>query len=421
MAFDLVVLNSSQVLTCAGRPTEPAERALGPIPRGAVGVAQGKVAFLGPEQALPSEQLSAATRVVDAQGGFVGPGFVDPHTHLVFAGDRSKEFELRNAGKSYLEISQAGGGISNTVNATRAASEEELVALALPRLARLLEQGVTTAEVKSGYGLTQEHELRMLRVVRRLSAAQPVELVPTLLCAHAIPPEFAQDRAGYLRVCEQTLRACATEGLARFFDIFVESGAFTQEEARQLFTAARGAGLIPRLHADQLTANGGAQLAADVGASSADHLENVSEEGIRALAEGGVTAVLVPVSTLFLHQERYAPGRKLRDGGVNVALGTNVNPGSAMSESVALTLGLACLKNGLSPAEAYWGMTRAAAIALQLPSAGKLEVGGPADLVVFGCREVGHLPYHLGINHARCVVKRGAVVHSGAGSAPLCG
>ncbi len=420
MAFDLVVVNTSEVLTCQGRPTEAADRALAPIPRGAVGVEQGHVAFLGPEERLPADAVGPSTRLLDAKGGLVGPGFVDPHTHLVFAGDRSGEFALRNAGKGYLEIAQAGGGIAHTVAATRQASEETLVALALPRLARLLEQGVTCAEVKSGYGLAKEPELKLLRVVKRLAALQPVELVPTLLCAHAVPPEFAADRAGYVQLCEEIVRSCATERLASFCDVFVENGAFTHDEARRLFLAAKGAGLIPRLHADQLSANGGAQLAADLGASSADHLEHVSDEGIRAMAEGGVTAVLVPVSTLFLRQRPYAPGRKLRDGGVNVALGTNVNPGSAMSENVALTLGLACLENGLTPAEGYWGMTRGAAIALTLPAAGKLELKGPADLVVFGCRQVGHLPYHLGINHARAVVKRGVVVHSGAMDAPLC-
>ncbi|MGQ0506857.1 MAG: imidazolonepropionase [Myxococcaceae bacterium] len=414
MRFDLLVRNTSEVLTCQGHPTEPAERALASISRGAIGITDGKVAYLGPDTGSLD-----AEKVIDARGALVGPGFVDPHTHLVFAGDRSREFDLRNRGASYLEIAQAGGGIANTVRATREAAEELLVELARPRLQRLLEMGVTCAEVKTGYGLSVEHELKMLRAVKRLGQLQAVELLPTLLCAHAIPPEFASDRAGSVALCEkEILPACAAQ--ARFFDIFVEQGAFTIDEAKQLFVAARAHGLIPRLHADQITCGGGAQLAADVGASSADHLENVSQEGIRALAEGGVSAVLVPVATLFLHQRPYASGRKLREGGVNVALGTNVNPGSAMSESVALTLGLACLENGLTPAEAYWGMTRGAGIALQHATAGKLEVDGPADVVVFNCREVGHLPYHLGINHVHTVLKAGRVVHSGASDLLLC-
>ena len=401
--FDLVIRNTSVVLAAV-------DPSLNAIPRGAIGIQGGKVAYLGAEAGLPPGAVTPATRVVDAKGGFAGPGFVDPHTHLVFAGDRGGEFEMRCRGASYLDIAQAGGGIMNTVRATRAASEDALVEGARPRLARLLAQGVTTAEVKSGYGLDLANELKLLRAIRRLGQSQPVRLVPTLLCAHAVPAEFRDDRAGYVRLClREILPAVASAGLAVACDAFCEQGAFTVEETRSLLSAAQSLSLRVKLHADQLSAQGGAALAAALGALSADHLEFVDARGAAALAEAGTSAVLVPTTTLFLRQRGFAPGRMLKDAGVNVALGTNVNPGSAMSESVGLTLGLGCLENGLSPAEAYWGMTRGAALALGLEEEGQLRVGGPADCVVFSCADPRHLPYHLAVNHAAVVVKSGQV------------
>jgi imidazolonepropionase len=349
--------------------------------------------------------------VVDAHGGCVLPGLVDPHTHLVFGGERSLEFDLRCKGASYLEIAKAGGGIMSTVRATRMASEDQLVSSARPRLHRLLEQGITCAEVKSGYGLDPESELKMLRAVKRLSAEQPVELFPTLLCAHSIPEEFKNDRAGYVSLCiEEIIPAVAREGLARFCDAFAEESAFTLEETRRILAAGRAHGLVPRLHADQLTPQGGAVLAAELSAACADHLEFVTDPGIEALSQAGTSAVLVPTSTLFLRMQQWAPGRRLRSAGINVALGTNVNPGSSMTESVSLVMSLACLYNGLSAAEAVWGFTRGAALALGLEHHGKLQEDGPADLVVFGCSSYRHLPYHMGVNHARAVVKGGRIV-----------
>jgi len=410
-ALELLVRNTSEVLTVEGTHREKAETALTPRPGACVGLRAGRVAYVGPEAELPDGAVDASTELVDARGGFVGPAFVDPHTHLVFAGERSAEFDLRNQGASYLEIARAGGGIVSTVKATRAASEDELVKLALPRLQRLLAHGVTVAEVKSGYGLDVENELKMLRVVRRLSGLTPVELVPTLLCAHAVPEEYRGRREDYVRLCiDEILPAVAREGLAYFCDVFAEESAFTVDEARRILTAARTLGMVPRLHADQLTACGASELAAELGAATADHLEQVTESGLHALAEANVTAVLVPTSTLFLRMRPYAPGRRLRDAGINVALGSNVNPGSAMSENVALVLGLACLENGLSAAEAYWAATRGAALSLGLQTHGRLSVGAPGDLVVFSCASYRHLPYHLGVGHARVVVKTGRVV-----------
>lgn len=401
--FDLLIHGASEVLTCTGEGT--AEAKLAPITKGAIGVRDGRIAWLGTEPPARGEFE------VDARGGFVGPGFVDCHTHVVFAGDRSGEFEQRCQGKTYLEIAAAGGGIARTVTATRAASEQDLIELAVPRLERLLRHGVTTAEVKSGYGLDVESELRMLRVIVRLGDRTPISLVGTVLALHAVPPEFKADRAGWVRkVIDELLPAVAREKLARFNDVFVEQSAFTHEEARACLEAGRALGLLPRLHVDQLTANGGAQLAASLGAVTADHLEQISPEGIAALAKAGTVAVLAPTSTLFAKARPFAPGRALADAGVKVALCTNCNPGSSHSENVFLAMGLACVENGLTPAEAYLGFTRHGADAIADPSLGRLQVGGPADLVVFNADSYRALPYHFAMNDVAHVVKTGKVI-----------
>ena len=401
--FDLLIHGASEVLTCTGEGTPEAK--LAPIPHGAVGIRDGRVAWLGTEPPARGEFE------IDARGGFVGPGFVDCHTHVVFAGDRSGEFEQRCQGKTYLEIAAAGGGIACTVTATRAATEHDLVELALPRLERLLRHGVTTAEVKSGYGLDVESELRMLRVIARLGERTPITLVGTLLALHAVPPEFKADRFGWVKlVIDELLPVVAREKLARFVDVFVEQTAFTHDEARAYLGAGRALGLLPRLHVDQLTANEGAQLAASLGAVTADHLEQISPVGIAALARSGTVAVLAPTSTLFARARPFAPGRALADAGVKVALCTNCNPGSSHSENVFLALGLACVENGLTPAEAYLGFTRHGADALAEPDLGRLAVGGPADLVLFNAESYRALPYHFAMNDVTHVVKNGRVV-----------
>jgi imidazolonepropionase len=420
--FDLLIRNTSEVLRMSGSLSEGTEKALSAVPRAAVGVRHGKLAYLGTELSLPTDAIGPGTEVIDAQGGFVGPGFVDPHTHLVFAGERSQEFELRCQGATYQQIARAGGGITSTVRATRAASEGALLRLSRERLARLLEHGVTCAEVKSGYGLNLEQELRILRLIRQLSPVQPIELVPTLLCAHAVPEELQSDRERYLSLCtEEIIPRAAEEDLARFCDAFVDEGAFTVEEGRRILRAGLEAGLIPRVHAEQLNQSGGAELAAELSAASADHLEHVSDSGITALARAKVTGVLMPTTTLFLRQRPFAPGRRLIDAGVAVALASNLNPGSAMSENLALTLGLACLENGLTAAEAYWAFTRGGALALRRSELGQLALGGPADLVVFACRSYRHLPYHLAINHVHWVLKAGRIVLRRDFSGELCG
>jgi len=409
MAFELFIHGASEVLTCDGPPGAAAEARLGAIRGGAVGIEGGVIAWLGVDP--PRGAVGPTTRLLDAGGGFVGPGFVDCHTHVVFAGERADEFEQRCRGASYLEVAAGGGGIQRTVRDTRAATDDALLTLAGGRLDRLLRQGVTTVEVKSGYGLEVDAELRMLRVVRALQQAQPATLVPTVLPLHAVPIEHRADRAEWVRRCtELLLPAVRAEGLARFCDAFVEASAFTHDEARAVLTRARALGFGLRLHVDQLTSNRGAELAAELGAVSADHLEQISPQGIVALRGSGTTAVLAPTSTLLAKVRPWAPGRALCDAGVPVAVATNCNPGSSMSENVFLALGLACVENGLTPAEAYLGFTRVAGLALGAPTLGRLLVGGPADLVVYSADSYRQLAYHFAMSDVAHVVKAGALV-----------
>jgi imidazolonepropionase len=354
----------------------------------------GVLRWVGPEPELPAEYHNAER--VDAGARLVIPGLIDCHTHLAFAGWRADEFEQRIRGRSYLEIARAGGGIASTVRQTRAASEEELVERATGFLQEMLALGVTTVECKSGYGLNEETELKLLRVYRRLAREQPVHLVPTFLGAHVVPPEFRNDRAGYVDLlAERLIPKIAGDGLANFCDVFVEESAFSVEEARRILHAGQRAGLGSKLHADQLTNGTGAELAAEVGAVSADHLECISERGIAALREAGVVAVSLPFATLYLgHQPM--PARRLIEAGVAVAVATDFNPGTAPSYHLPLALTLACTLQRMSPAEALKGATVYAARALGIEAvAGSLEPGKRADFVVIDTPDVNHWLYHF--------------------------
>ena len=405
---DLILKNASQLWLFGARAGH------GSLPdvldRGALAARDGRIVWVGPEDELQAQVAALPDALeLDAGQGIVTPGFVDCHTHLIFAGSRAEEHSARCAGESYLAIGARGGGINATVRATRAASEDELIDLALPRLARLLSFGVTTAEVKSGYGLTTQSELRSLRAAHRLGALQPIETVATLMCAHAFPPEFARSRADYVALCaEEIVPEAARLNFVRFCDAFVEEGAFELCEARQILARASALGMRPRLHADQMTSRGAIDLALELGAATVDHLEALRPEDIPRLAASQTSAVLLPTSTLFLDDPRRAPGRALWDAGVNVALATNLNPGTAMSENAALTLGLACRFNGLSAEEALAAFTLGAARALGLDDRiGALCPGFQADFAVHAAPSVPHLAWHLGISHVRCVVKRG--------------
>ena len=407
-----LVVRRARVATCEGAVNDPCLR-----DDHAVAVEDGRVRWIGPDPVLASSVDVSGARVVDAGGRLVTPGLVDFHTHLVFGddGSRAEEFAALAAGRSYAGIARAGGGIRATMRATRAASDAELLRSARIRARRLLAWGVTTLEVKSGYGESVEEELRLLRVIRELgrAAAGEQDVVATALPLHALPS--GRDREDWIReVVAVLLPAVAREGLARSCDAFVATTAFSVDEARRVLSVARGLGLLPRLHADQLSDDRAALLAAEVGAASADHLEHVGDAGIAALAGAGVVAGLLPTSTLLLRGRAWAPGRRLVEGGVAVALGSNANPGSAMSENLGLALSLSCLENGLTPGEAIWAATRGGARALRLPDAGRLAAGAPADLVLWGATSPAHLCWHAAVSHALLVVKGGRVVHEAA-------
>ena len=366
----------------------------------------------------------ASFRILDADGGTVTPGLVDPHTHLLFAGSREGEIESRQRGASYLEILAAGGGILSTVAATRAASEDAMRAHGRRWLGTMLRNGVTTIEAKSGYGLDLPTEMRLLRVAAELGQDGPIEIIPTFLGLHAVPREYRDGPDGAERyvdaVIDEILPAIAADGRARFCDVFCESGVFSVEQARRYLLAGAALGLASRLHADQLSSSGAAELAADIGALSADHLGAVSEAGIAALArvaDGArpVVAVLLPSTSLFVPNEPHPPARRLIDEGIPVALGTDFNPGTSPTANLPLILSLAVLTLGMSPSEALAAATVNAAFALGLGEThGALEPGKVADVVVWDVPTHSQIPYWMGAGLVRTVVKRGRVVWEAA-------
>ncbi len=364
------------------------------IPRAAVAWEGSTIRWVGPEAELPPDHARGES--LDAGGRLVVPGLVDCHTHLAFGGWRADEFERRLQGATYLDIAREGGGIMSTVRATRAATDDELLRRASAALEGMRRLGVTTVECKSGYGLDLDTELRLLRTYRTLGASQPTRLVSTFLGAHVVPAEHRADRAVYLRaLLEQMIPAVAAEGLASCCDVFVEDTAFSVDEARRILLAGRAAGLAPKLHADQLSAGGGAELAAEVAALSADHLECASDAGIAAMARAGVVAVSLPIATLYLRQQPM-PARKFIDAGVPVAVATDFNPGSAPSWDLPLAMMLACHLQRMTPAEALKGATSIAARALGLGGqAGEVSVGARADLAVIDAPDVNHWLYHF--------------------------
>ncbi|HSS50893.1 MAG TPA: imidazolonepropionase [Thermoanaerobaculia bacterium] len=416
---DLLIHDLAEVATPVGTsPRRGADQRRVSRLRGAeVLCRDGRIAFVGDsgERLRLFGELPAAERL-DGQGGTLIPGFVDPHTHLPWAGTREEEFVARLAGTTYQEIAAAGGGILATVASTRRASEDELVANVRRRMDQMLAWGTTTAEAKSGYGLNAEDELKQLRAIRRATAEHPVDLVPTLLAAHEVPPELQQDRGRYLdQICDEIVPATAEAGLARFCDVFCETGVFSAAESRRVLEAGVRHGLAPRLHADEFADSGGAELAAELGALSADHLMAVSPAGIDALAGSGVTAVLLPGTSFFLMKHRYAPARALIEAGVPVALATDCNPGSSHTESMPMVVVLAVLELGLTIAESLTAATLNSACSLGLGAEiGSIEAGKRADLVLLAAPNLLHLVYHYGINPVAAVVKGGSVVRRAA-------
>jgi imidazolonepropionase len=404
---DFLLSGIGQLVTC-----DPAlgEGPLGVVEGAAVAAAGGRVVYAGPEREMPRLELADDVDGFGAGGQAVVPGFVDAHTHLVFAGDRADEFAARLRGVGYEEALAAGGGINRTVRETRAASDAELERAADHRLRLAAGHGTTTLEAKSGYGLTVEDERRSLEVLARMAARSPVEVVATFLGAHLIPEEFAGDRAGYLDLLEhEMLPACAP--LAEFVDAFCDRGALTVEESRRVLAAGARHGLKGKLHANELGSTGGAALAAELGCVSADHLLFCDPEEAKALAAAGTVAVLLPGTSFLLRTGRAAPVQVLRDAGVTLALGTDCNPGTCYCESMQLVIALACVHGGLTPEEAVLAATDGAARALGRGGrVGRLAPGGACDLVLLAGRSYLDLAYHLGVNLAQLVVKGGAVV-----------
>jgi len=384
----------------------------GELTDAALAVRDGRIAWLGPRAGLPKDLQTR--QVHDGGGAWMTPGLIDCHTHIVYAGNRSDEFEARLNGATYADIAQRGGGILSTVRATRAASEDELVAASAPRVRALLAEGVTTLEIKSGYGLDLDSERRMLRAARRIGSELPVTVRTTFLGAHALPPEYAGRADDYVAaVCDTMLPALVREGLVDAVDAFCEHIGFTPAQTERVFAAAHALGVPVKLHAEQLSDQGGAALAARYGALSADHLEWLSPAGIAAMARAGTVAVLLPGAFYFLRDTRLPPVQALRDAGVRIAVATDCNPGTSPLTSLLLAMNMACTLFRLTPQEALAGATVQAAHALGMQEeAGVLAPGKRADFVLWNIARPADLAYAMGFNPSRMVVRHGTVVSS---------
>lgn len=421
-AVDLVIENIAQLVTCAGEPGPrhgAAMREVGLVPDAAVAVDGETIVAAGPAAEIRAGYRGRNT--LDAGGKAVCPGFVDPHTHVVYGGDRVNEFELRIQGASYMEIMQAGGGIASTMRATRGASPEELARQSRPRLDSMLALGTTTAEVKTGYGLDVESELRMLQAIEALDREHPVDLVPTFLGAHAVPPEFQPDSAGYVDLVVREMSPAAADwyagshfarqGTPAFCDVFCEEGVFDLEQSRRVLEAGMANGLRPKIHADEFKNLGGVGLAVRLGAVSADHLDATPAEEVRLLADSQTVGVILPAVNFNFGSLHYAPARSMVDAGAALALATDINPGSAPCPSMPLVMAIACRYQRLLPAEAMLAATINAAWAVGLGErVGSIEPGKQADLLLLDTADYRHLAYQFGGNLVAQVIKRGRLV-----------
>jgi imidazolonepropionase len=420
--IDLLIHSAAQVATCAS-PDGPKRGAAladaGLLPDGAVAISDGEIVAVGPSAELQANYT--ARQNIDATGKAVCPGFVDAHTHAVYAGDRAAEFEMRIKGASYMEIMQAGGGIVSTMRATRAASVAQLVVESRPRLDTMLKLGTTTIEIKSGYGLNTAAEMNMLKAIATLDAEHPADLVPTFLGAHAVPPEYNGDPDGYIElVIEKMLPAAAEwfrdstfkiENVNLFCDVFCEANVFNRTQSRRVLAAGLALGMPAKIHADEFVNLGGVQMAVELGAVSADHLDVTSPEEVAALAASDTVAVVLPAVNFNLGSAHFANARSMVDTGAAVALATDINPGSAPCPSMPLVMAMACRYQRLLPAEALNASTVNAAHAVGLGHRlGSLEVGKQADVLVVDAPDYRHLAYQFGINLVEWVIKRGIVV-----------
>jgi imidazolonepropionase len=410
---DLLIRNTTEIYTCAGPAPRrgPAQADAGRIRKGAVASLGGTIVYAGPEDdCLRAVGLTKDARTIDAERGSVVPGFVDPHTHIVFAGDRREELHRRLAGATYSDIAAGGGGILATVAATRAAGEEELLRSTARRLDEMLANGTTTCEAKSGYGLTTESELKLLRVIARLQQTHAVEIAATFMGAHETPAEHRQKPEAYVAlVCEEMIPAVARAGLAEWCDVFCEDRVFTPADSMAILTFARAAGMKLRIHADELGKSGGSRVAAVVGARSADHLIFADADAARALAAAGTVATLLPSAAFYLKLGRYAPARMLIESGVAVALASDVNPGGGFSLSMPFVITLGCFEMGLTFEEALVGATLNAAYSLDRHHrVGSLEPGKQMDAVVIDGPAIELI--RTGARTIRWVIKKGRII-----------
>ncbi|UFJ39506.1 imidazolonepropionase [Brevibacillus humidisoli] len=416
----LWIRHASQLVTLAGSSREPLTgkrmEQLSIIEDGSVWLEDGLIRHVGTDQEVATacrERMQDAD-IIDASGKVVTPGLVDPHTHLVFAGSREDEFDLRLKGATYMEIMNRGGGIHATTSATRQASHETLYRESKKRLDQFLLHGVTTVEAKSGYGLSLENELKQLEVAAELNKSHPIDIVSTFMGAHAVPQDYKEDPDRFVDyVIDVMIPEVAQRKLAEFNDVFCERGVFTPEQSRRILEAGRKHGLLPKIHADEIEPYEGAELAAEIGAVSADHLLRASDKGIAMMAESGVIAVLLPGTAFFLMAES-ANGRKMIDAGVPVALSTDCNPGSSPTVSLPLIMNLGCLKMGMTPAEVLVATTINAAHAIRRGhEVGSIEVNKKADITIFDVPNYMQLQYRYGVNHTDTVIKAGVKVVEG--------
>ena len=410
------IKNAAQLATISGanKPrTREAMSDLGVIENGSLWIENGKIMAVGSTTELEriyGDRASEAD-IVDATGRLVTPGLVDPHTHVAYGGSREREFEMRLEGATYMDIMNAGGGIHATTRMTREATEDELIEQTTRRLDSFLAHGVTTVEGKSGYGLDLETEIKQLRVMKRLNETHPIDLIPTFMGGHAVPREYKGREDEYIDVLvNDMLPKVADEELAVFNDVFCEVGVFTPEQSERILLAGKELGLVPKIHADEIESYGGAELAAKVGAISAEHLLKASDEGVRLMAEAGVIACLLPATALYLREEA-AQGRAMIDAGVAVAISTDCNPGSSPTTSMPLVMNLACISMRLTPAEALVAATMNGACAIGMEEkVGSIEVGKQADIVMWHISNYQELQYLFGVNHVQSVWKKGVQV-----------
>jgi imidazolonepropionase len=420
MSTPIFIRNASQLVTLQGSSDAPrvkgAMSELGIIENGSVWMEEGVIQAVGTDIELFEKYAGRIdeAEVVDASGKLVTPGLVDPHTHVVFAGSRENEFNMRLQGATYMEIMNSGGGIYATTRRTQSATQEELFQESYERLNQFLRHGVTTVEAKSGYGMEWETELKQLEVAKQLNDKHVIDVVSTFMGAHAVPKEYKQNPNEFVRLLiDEMIPKVAELGLAEFNDVFCEHGVFTPEQSKQILEAGLRYGLIPKIHADEIEPYEGAELAAEVGAISADHLLRASEKGMKAMAEKGVVGVLLPGTAYFLMAES-ANGRKMVDLGVPVALSTDCNPGSSPTVSLPFIMNLGCLKMGMTPAEVITATTINAAHAINRgKEIGSLEVGKKGDVTIFNVGNYMKLQYSYGVNHTDTVVKNGQVVVRG--------